>query len=95
MLNHPGRTSNTPSPLVFQPLAKLSKMFGKSFEAKPVHCELAKKWTATQLIGAGKMKVHPISVGSDVLQGAIEGLADMKEGTYGAEKLAYGVTETP
>lgn len=39
-------------------------------------------------------EVHRISVRKDGLQGAIQGLTEMKEGKYNAEELIYRVDET-
>lgn len=67
--------------------------YGNHFEGKREHFEAAKTWIgeAEVLLGNGKVKPHPVSMREGGLEGAIEGMREMKEGRYSGEKLVYRI----
>lgn len=62
----------------------------------PAHFHFAKSWTseAIHFIGNGTIKTHPVRLGEEGLQGALKGLATLKAGAHGGEKLVYRVADT-
>jgi len=53
-------------------------------------------WSLSEkLLGEGKFKVHPPSVGKGGLKGVLEGLQKMREEKVSGQKLVYKVSETP
>lgn len=82
----------------------LYTVFGEAFTkakrenpAMPEDFEFGKKWFAivADLLKEGKIKTHPEQVGEKGLEGALQGMQDMKEGKVSAVKLVYRVGETP
>ena len=58
--------------------------------------EFAKKFFALteRLLAEGKLKTHPEAVGSGGLEGALEGMQDLKNDKVSGKKLVYRVAET-
>ncbi|KAL4893818.1 chaperonin 10-like protein [Aspergillus ambiguus] len=73
------------------------KIHDTVFPAKPEDREFAEKFSALseQLLAEGNIKPHKPNVGSQGLQGVLEGLQLMKDGKVSGEKLVYNVSETP
>lgn len=70
---------------------------GKTTPAVPEDFEYAKKvfGVAEKLLAEGKLKTHPEKVGSNGLEGALQGMQDMKADKVSGQKLVYRVAETP
>ena len=70
---------------------------GKDTPAVPEDFEFAKKFFAIteQLLAEGKLKTHPAKVGPKGLEGALDGMVDMKNENVSGNKLVYRVGETP
>ncbi|TAQ87229.1 hypothetical protein B7494_g4467 [Chlorociboria aeruginascens] len=66
---------------------------GTHYEGSTSHFEEAKKWIeeAEPLLAAGKVKTHPISLREGGLEGALVGIAEMRDGRYSGEKLVYRI----
>jgi len=71
--------------------------FGMDFPPSQEDFDFAKKFTAIteNLLAEGKLETHPDRVGKGGLQGALEGMEEMKAGKVSGEKLVYKVDETP
>ncbi len=71
--------------------------FGKDFPKSQEDFDFAKKFFALtqKLIADGKLKTHPEKVGDKGLEGALQGMKDMKEGKVSGVKLVYRVKDTP
>ena len=83
--------------LLYTSVGESFDKFGSHFDGNPAHFEFVKGWfgEAIHYIADGKVKVHPVKVGADGLKGALQGMADMKEGKYSGEKLVYRIADTP
>jgi hypothetical protein len=59
--------------------------------------EFAKKFygITEELLKEGKLKTHPEKVGEKGLEGALQGMEDMKNGKVSGVKLVYRVADTP
>jgi NADPH:quinone reductase-like Zn-dependent oxidoreductase len=70
---------------------------GRDTPAIPEDFEFAKKFfnIAEQLLAEGKLKNHAEKVGRGGLEGALQGLEDMKNDRVSGQKLVYRVAETP
>ena len=69
---------------------------GESYEAQSADFAFAKRFmpVAEQLWAEGKLEPHPRRVGEGGLQGAVEGMREMKEGRVSGFKLVYRVDDT-
>lgn len=47
------------------------------------------------LLAEGKLKTHPEKVGEKGLEGALDGMEEMKAGKVSGVKLVYKVADTP
>lgn len=65
--------------------------------AVPEDFEFAKEFfgITEKLLAEGKLKTHPEKAGSKGLEGALQGMLDMKNDKVSASKLVYRVAETP
>lgn len=70
---------------------------GRETPAMPEDFEFAKKFfdITERLLAEGKLKTHPEKVGEKGLEGALQGMQDMKNGKVSGQKLVYRVRETP
>lgn len=70
--------------------------FGATFPACAEDFEFAKSFMAMteKLLAEGKLKTHAEAVGKGGLQGALQGMEDMKAGKVSGKKLVYRVAET-
>lgn len=70
---------------------------GEDVPAVPEDFQFAKEFfrITENLLTNGKLKTHPEKVGPKGLEGALQGLEDMKNGKVSANKLVYLVAETP
>ena len=70
---------------------------GPILPVKKEDFEFAKMWMGLVdgLLAEGKLKVHPPSVRGKGLEGALEGMQEMREGKVSGVKLVYRVSETP
>lgn len=77
---------------------------GEDFEKRGIqyrdnekHGEFQLMWLqiVRTFLAAGRVKTHPVSLKPNGLQGAIEGLDEMYNGNYSAQKFVYRVSETP
>lgn len=70
---------------------------GDDVPAVPADFEFAKKFfdITERLLVDGKLKTHPEKVGGKGLEGALQGMEDMRNGKVSAVKLVYRVPETP
>lgn len=70
---------------------------GKTTPAVPEDFEFAKKIfsIAEKLLAEGKLKTHPEKVGSNGLEGVLQGFQDMKADKVSGQKLVYRVADTP
>jgi len=82
----------------------LYTVFGEAFTknkrdnpAVPEDFEFGRKWFAIveKLLAEGKIQTHPEKVGEKGLEGALQGMQDMKDEKVSAVKLVYRVGETP
>jgi NADPH:quinone reductase-like Zn-dependent oxidoreductase len=67
--------------------------FGMKFPAKPedyVFCSEFYEITRNML-AAGRLKTHPADVRNDGLQGVLEGLQELREGSVSGRKLVYRI----
>lgn len=73
------------------------RKLGQDTPASPEDFEFAKKFfTITEkLLAEGKLKTHPEQVGEKGLEGALQGMEDMKSGKVSGKKLVYRARETP
>jgi hypothetical protein len=79
-------------------------IFGNAFEKRgnktpaiPEDFEFAKKFfgITEKLLAEGKLKPHPEKIGPNGLEGALQGLQDLKNDKVTGQKLVYRVKETP
>ncbi|KAL0941320.1 zinc-binding dehydrogenase [Colletotrichum truncatum] len=72
-------------------------MGAQQFPAMPGDWEFGKRWwsLAERLIAHGKIRPHKIQVGPRGLEGALEGLAALRDSKVSGYKLVYRVSETP
>lgn len=70
---------------------------GRHTPASPEDFEFAKKvFNITEkLLADGRLKTHPEKVGPNGLEGALQGMQDMKADKVSGQKLVYRVAETP
>lgn len=70
---------------------------GRETPAVPEDFEFAKKFfgITEKLLADGKLKTHPEKVGEKGLEGALQGMEDMKNEKVSANKLVYRVADTP
>lgn len=70
---------------------------GRETPAVPEDFEFAKEFfgITEKLLAEGKLKTHPEKVGANGLEGALQGMEDMKNEKVSANKLVYRVRETP
>lgn len=70
---------------------------GRTTPAVPEDFEFAKKFfdITEKLFHEGKLKTHPEHVGQNGLEGALQGMQDMKADKVSGKKLVYRVRETP
>ncbi|SMR63464.1 unnamed protein product [Zymoseptoria tritici ST99CH_3D1] len=70
---------------------------GRDTPAVPEDFEFAKEFFAIteKLLAEGKLKTHPEKVGPKGLEGALQGMEDMKNEKVSANKLVYRVADTP
>lgn len=70
---------------------------GRETPSVPEDFEFAKKFfgITEKLLAEGKLKTHPAKVGSNGLEGALQGMSDMKNDKVSGQKLVYRVAETP
>lgn len=70
---------------------------GRKNPAVPDDFEFAKEFfgITEKLLAEGKLKTHPEKVGSDGLQGVLQGLEDLKNDKVTGQKLVYRVQDTP
>lgn len=70
---------------------------GRDYPAMPEDFEFAKKFfgLTETLLAEGKLKTHPEKVGEKGLEGALQGMQDMKNEKVSGNKLVYRVRETP
>ncbi|KAK5100823.1 hypothetical protein LTR70_001141 [Exophiala xenobiotica] len=70
---------------------------GRTTPPVPEDFEFAKKFfdITEKLLHEGKLKTHPEKVGQDGLEGALQGMQDMKNDKVSGKKLVYRVRETP
>lgn len=70
---------------------------GRETPAVPEDFEFAKKFfeITEKLLAEGKLKTHPEQIGSNGLEGALQGMEDMKNDKVSGKKLVYRVRETP
>ncbi|KAK4546691.1 hypothetical protein LTR36_001909 [Oleoguttula mirabilis] len=70
---------------------------GEDEPAAPEDFEFSKRFFAIteKLLAEGKLKTHPAKVGPKGLEGALQGMEDMKNGKVSASKLVYRIAETP
>lgn len=70
---------------------------GRDNPAMPDDFEFAKKFSGIteKLLAEGKLKTHPEKVGAKGLEGALQGMQDMKDDKVSGNKLVYRVRETP
>ncbi|KAF2169756.1 hypothetical protein M409DRAFT_20171 [Zasmidium cellare ATCC 36951] len=70
---------------------------GRDFPATPEDFEFAKEifGITEKLLAEGKLKTHPAKVGSQGLEGVLQGMEDMKNEKVSGAKLVYRVKETP
>lgn len=70
---------------------------GRETPASPEDLEFGKKWYAIveKLLAEGKLKTHPEKIGERGLEGALQGMQDMKEDKVSGQKLVYRVADTP
>jgi hypothetical protein len=66
---------------------------GMNVPAKPQDFEFAKEFwdMATKLLSSQQLIVHPVKVGSNGLDGVLDGLNKLKEGNVSGVKLVYRV----
>ncbi|KAK3669776.1 hypothetical protein LTR78_010349 [Recurvomyces mirabilis] len=71
--------------------------FGSEVSAVPADLEFGKKWMGLVegLLREGLLKTHPERVGEKGLEGALQGMLDMRDEKVRAVKLVYRVAETP
>lgn len=81
-----------------------STVLGESFDKLGAHVparlgdyEFTKKfWRITgELLAAGRLKPHPLSLGENGLVGVFDGMQKAREGKVSGEKLVYRIDETP
>jgi NADPH:quinone reductase-like Zn-dependent oxidoreductase len=79
------------STLAYTATAEEFKLGETTIPATPEHREFAKKWwkESMELLGEGKLKVHPPKIGNDGLKGVLEGLELLKADKVSGEKLVY------
>lgn len=70
---------------------------GRHSPASPEDFEFAKHiFTITEkMLADGSLKTHPEKVGPNGLEGALQGMQDMKAEKVSGQKLVYRVAETP
>ena len=70
---------------------------GRDTPAMPEDFEFAKKFfgITENLLAEGKLRTHPEQVGEKGLEGALQGLQDMKAEKVSGRKLVYRVKDTP
>lgn len=70
---------------------------GKKFPRDSDDFNFAKKMfnIAEKLLAEEKLKTHPEKIGSDGLEGALQGMKDMENDKVSGQKLVYRVSETP
>jgi NADPH:quinone reductase-like Zn-dependent oxidoreductase len=70
---------------------------GRETPALQDHFDFAKQFfqITEDLLREGKLKTHPEKVGEKGLEGALQGMEDMKNERVSANKLVYRVRETP
>lgn len=70
---------------------------GVEYPASSEDFEFAKEFVniTEQLLQKGLLKPHPGKIGERGLEGALNGLQDLKEGRVSRNKLVYRVSETP
>jgi NADPH:quinone reductase-like Zn-dependent oxidoreductase len=73
------------------------KKFGVDFPKSPEDFEFARKFfqLTEKLLAEGKLKTHPEEVRGNGLEGALQGMQDMKDGKISAAKLVYRIADTP
>lgn len=71
--------------------------FGHDFPKSQEDFEFAKKFfhLTEKLLKEGKFKTHPEKVGEKGLEGALDGMKDLRDGKVTGNKLVYRVSETP
>ncbi|KAK4554052.1 hypothetical protein LTR86_008893 [Recurvomyces mirabilis] len=71
--------------------------FGSEVPAVPADLEFGEKWMGLVegLLREGIFKTHPEKVGEKGLEGALQGMLDMRDEKVRAVKLVYRVAETP
>ncbi|KAK5078520.1 hypothetical protein LTR64_003067 [Lithohypha guttulata] len=70
---------------------------GRQTPAVPEDFEFAKKFfdITEKMLAEGKLKTHPEQVGPKGLEGALQGMQDLKNDKVTGKKLVYRVRETP
>lgn len=70
---------------------------GQEVPAVQADFEFAKTFFALteQLLHDGKLKTHPETIGTKGLEGALQGMQDMKNDKVSGTKLVYRVRDTP
>ena len=70
---------------------------GEDIPAVPEDFEFAKKFfgITEQLLQEGKLRTHPEKIGPKGLEGALQGMEDMKNDKVSGTKLVYRVKDTP
>lgn len=70
---------------------------GRTSPASPEDFAFAKKFfgITEKLLAEGKLQTHPEKVGANGLEGALQGMQDMKDDKVSGQKLVYRVAETP
>lgn len=70
---------------------------GRDQPAVPEDFEFAKQFfdITEKLLAEAKLKTHPEKVGEKGLEGALQGMQDMKNDNVSGNKLVYRVRDTP
>lgn len=70
---------------------------GRDTPAMPDDFQFAKEMfgITEKLLAEGNLKTHPAKVGSNGLEGALQGMEDMKNDKVSSVKLVYRIRETP
>lgn len=77
----------------FTAIGEAFQMGDQSIPANPADYEFASKFTtlAQELVSQGDLKVHPVSLQSGGLEGVLEGLKKLREGSVSGVKLVYTI----
>lgn len=94
----PGRSDvKTMHTLMYTIFNEFFHKFGADFLPSSEDFEFAKKFfgIAENLLAEGKLHAHSVKIGSDGLEGALQGMLDLKNDKVSGQKLVYRVSETP